>query len=160
MRANGLVVFALIIMGGFVVGDRSRAAEGDPRPTPPQLEQAVSEFWGRWEGVTPSDAIRRAGPTPDYPRIWDELGQRADDFQSRSGGRCLGHSEISRKSLGDNMQYFAFFDPTPLRVQLLMYRAKDNWTIISLHVDGEPARWLEEAGESIMPSPPQAQPGQ
>jgi hypothetical protein len=152
-----------ILVGAVFMGDRSRAADDDQRPTPPQLQAALNEFWGRWEGVKPSEAIRRAGPTAEYPRIWDDLGLRADDFQSRSGGRCLGHSEISRKPLGENMLYltfFALYDPTPLRVQLLMYRAKDNWTVIGLHVDGEPARWLEEAAQATMPTPPQVQGGQ
>lgn len=159
MKRFALVLVAALLSAA-VIGTRSRAADdGSPHSPLPGLDPAVNEFWGRWEGVKPSEAIRRAGPTVDYQRQWDELGQHADDFQAHSGGRCLGHSEIARKSLGDNMQYMAFYaiyDPTPLRVQLLMYRAKDTWTVLSLRVDGEPGRWLEEAAQSMMPTPPQS----
>jgi hypothetical protein len=137
---------------------RTRAADPEGRAALPGLEQAINEFWTRWEGAKPSEAIRRAGPTADYSRIWDELGQHSDDFQGRSGGKCLGHSEIARKSLGDNMQYvtfFALYDPTPLRVQLLFYRASNTWTIVSLRIDADPARWLEEAAQAVSPTPPQ-----
>jgi hypothetical protein len=153
-RLSTMVV--AFLLGAWLVGDRTRAADGDPKPTP-GVDQTAAEFWGRWEGVKPSEAIRRAATTPDHQRDWDETGQRADDFQSRSGGRCLGHSEIARKSLGDNMHYVAFlalYDPMPVRVQLLFYRAKDTWTIIDLRLDAEPHRWLEEAQQSQMPAPP------
>ena len=155
-RYAALVVAA--VLTAALIGTRSRAADPEPHAALPGLDQTVAEFWGRWEGVKPSEAIRRANPNVDFQRMWDELGQHADDFQSRSGGRCLGHSELAHKSLGENMQYFAFFalyDPTPLRVQLLLYRSKDAWTVISLHIDGEPNRWLEEAQQSILPTPPQ-----
>ncbi|HSU68185.1 MAG TPA: hypothetical protein VLJ39_15005 [Tepidisphaeraceae bacterium] len=153
------VVVVAALFAGLLIGDRSRAADPDGRPSLPGLDQTVAEFWGRWEGVKPSEAIRRANPNADFQRTFDDLGARADDFQVRSGGRCLGHSEYAHKSLGESMQYFAFFalyDPTPVRVQLLLYRAKDTWTIISIRMDAEPSRWLDEAGESVMPTPPAA----
>jgi hypothetical protein len=151
-------IFAVVVLCVLAVGDRTRAADGETKAST-AMDRAAVEFWARWEGMKPSEAIRRAAPTPDHQREWEEMGQRADDFQGRSGGRCLGHSEIVRKSLGDNMQYVAFFalyDPTPIRVQLLFYRAKDAWTIIGIRLDMEPNRWLEEAQQSQMPAPPQA----
>jgi len=157
MKRNAAIVVALIV--ALVAANHlSRAADPDAKPIPPALDQAAGEFWSRWEGVKPSDAIRRAAPTPDDERAWEEIGQRADDFQAHSGGRCLGHGELARKSLGDNMEYvsyFALYDPTPMRVHLLFYRAKDVWRVISIHVDFEPIRWLEEAAESQLPTPPQ-----
>jgi hypothetical protein len=132
-------------------------ADPDQRQFPQALEQTIGEFWNRWEGIKPSEALRRSAPTPDDQRAWEDLGRHADDYQSRTGGRCLGHSELARKSLGDNMQYivfFALYEPTPLRVHLLLYKAKDNWTIIALKIDGEPYRWLEEAAQSQLPTPP------
>ena len=96
------VILAAFLMSAWIVADRTRAADGDSKPVA-GMEQSAAEFWGRWEGVKPSEAIRRAATVPDYQRVWDEIGQRADEFQSRSGGRCLGHSEIARKSLGENM---------------------------------------------------------
>jgi len=158
MNRSSAIVIALIV-GVAAANNLSPAAETDGRPIPAGLDQAAGEFWSRWEGVKPSDAIRRAAPTPDDERSWEEIGQRADDFQVRSGGRCLGHGELSRKSLGDNMEYvayFALYDPTPIRVHLLFYRAKDVWRVISIQVDSEPIRWLEEAAESQLPSPPQS----
>jgi hypothetical protein len=52
--------------------------------------------------------------------------------------------------------YFALYDPTPIRIHLLFYRSKDSWRIISIRLDSEPGRWLEEAAESQLPTPPQS----
>lgn len=157
MKWNAAMVVALIC--GLAASTRqSLGADSDAKPFPPGIEQAAGEFWSRWEGVKPSDAIRRAATTPDDERSWEEIGQRSDDFQARCGGRCLGHVELSHKSLGDNMEYvsyFALYDPTPMRVHLLFYRARDVWRVISIRVDSEPSRWLEEAAESQFPTPPQ-----
>jgi hypothetical protein len=158
----------VIAMAVLLTGKRTAAVDGDGRADGraalPGLEQAATEFWSHWEGAKPSDAIRRAAVTPDDQRLWDELGRRADDFQSRStGGRSAGHSEIIRKSMGDNMQYVVFlalYDPTPLRVHLLFYRPKDTWTIIALRIDGDPSRWLDEAAQSVSPAPPAQAPNQ
>lgn len=111
-------------------------------------EPAADEFWKRWETTRPSDAIRQAAPTAEYQRAWDRMAQAADDFQSRTGGKCLGHSEIVRRPLGERMAYVSFlalYDPVPLRVQMLYYRAQDKWTPISVRIDAAPSRWLQEA---------------
>lgn len=111
-------------------------------------EPAADEFWKRWETSRPSDAIRQAAPTADYQRAWDRMAQAADDFQSRTGGKCLGHAEIVRRPLGERMAYVSFlalYDPVPLRVQMLYYRAQDKWAPISLRIDAAPSRWLQEA---------------
>ena len=152
LRLCVAVAIACVVVVG-VMGDRSRAAGSH---TPGPYEPLVDEFWGRWEGVKPSEAIIRAAPTAELQRAWDDVARRADDFQSRAGGRCLGHSEIVQKSLGDNMQYMAFFahyDPTPLRVQMLCYRSKDTWRLIHLRIDDEPGRWMEEAAGQIETAP-------
>ena len=153
-----LVVVAVAVL---LTGNRSAAVDGDGRVALPGLEQASNEFWARWEGAKPSDAIRRAAITQDDQRAWDDLGRMADDFQSRStGGRCIGHSEFARRSMGDNMQYLSFlalYEPTPLRVHLLYYRAKDTWNLIGLRIDGDPQRWLAEAAQFVSPTPPTVQ---
>lgn len=159
MKRYGLIVIALLA-GAFFVGDHSKAADGERQAQ--GAEQAVNDFWGRWENAKPSEAIRRSGPTADYPRIWDELAEKSDDFQNRAGGRCLGHSEIVHKQMGENVAYFAFYalyEPTPLRVQMLLYRAKENWSVIDLKIDSEPMRWLDEMEQSVMPTPPGAAQG-
>jgi hypothetical protein len=157
-------VLLVIAMAVLLTGKRSAAVDGEGRAALPGLDQAAAEFWSHWEGAKPSDAIRRAAVTPDDQRLWDDLGRRADDFQSRStGGRANGHSEIVRKSMGENMQYIVFlalYDPTPLRVHLLFYRAKDTWTVIALRIDGDPSRWLDEAAQSVSPAPPAQVPNQ
>lgn len=151
-------VLLVIVMAVLLVGRRSEAVDGDGRAALPGLEQAATEFWSHWEGGKPSDALRRSPVMQDDQRMWDELGRRADDFQSHStGGRPAGHSLITQRSLGDNLQYvvyLALYDPTPLRVHLLLYRARDTWTIIALRIDGDPSRWLDEAAQAVSPAPP------
>jgi hypothetical protein len=156
-------VLLVVAVAVLLTGRRSAAVDGDGRDgrnALPGLEQAAGEFWGRWEGSKPSDAIRRAAITQDDQRSWDDLGRLADDFQGRSaGGRCLGHSEIARKSMGDNLQYLSYlalYDPTPIRVHLLYYRSKDTWNLIGLRIDGDPQRWLAEAAQFVSPTPPTA----
>ena len=136
-----------------VMGDKSRAAGNR---TAGGFDPMLDEFWGRWEGVKPSEAIIRAAPTPELQRAWDDIARRADDYQSRAGGRCLGHSEITQKSLGENVEYvsyFAHYDPTPLRVQILCYRSKDTWRLINLRIDDEPSRWMEEVSGQVEVAP-------
>jgi hypothetical protein len=111
-------------------------------------DSELEDFWRLWESDRPSAAIRHAATTPEFQAAWQNLGQGADTFQDHAGGRSLGHSEIHRRAIGDNMAYVSFlalYDPTPLRVQMLYYRAKDKWTAISLRIDSNPARWLAEA---------------
>lgn len=150
-----LVVVAVAVL---LTGNRSAAVDNEGRASLPGLDQAAGEFWGRWEGSKPSDAIRRAAITQDDQRAWEDLGRSADDFQGRSAaGRCLGHSEFARRSMGDNLQYLSYlalYEPTPLRVHLLYYRAKDTWNLIGLRIDAEPQRWLAEAAQSVSPTPP------
>jgi len=154
------VVLLVVAMAVLLTGRRSAAVDGDGRTALPGLEQAAGEFWGRWEGSKPSDAIRRAAITQDDQRSWEDLGRLADDFQGRSvGGRCVGHSEIAHRAMGDNLQYLSFLalsEPTPLRVHLLYYRSKDTWNLIGLRIDGDPQRWLAEAAQFVSPAPPTA----
>ncbi|HEY2589111.1 MAG TPA: hypothetical protein VGI81_25435 [Tepidisphaeraceae bacterium] len=163
MMKRVAAVLLVVAVAVLLTGRRSAAVDGDGRDgriALPGLDQAAGEFWGRWEGSKPSDAIRRAAITQDDQRSWEDLGRLADDFQSRSGGgRCLGHSEIARKSMGDNLQYLSFlalYDPTPLRIHLLYYRSKDTWNLIGLRIDGDPQRWLAEAAQAVSPTPPTA----
>jgi hypothetical protein len=153
-------VVLVTVMAMFLTVRKSAAVDGDGRAALPGLQQTIDQFWANWEGGKPSDALKRAPVMQDDQRMWDELGRRADDFQSHSnGGRPSGHSEVVRKSLGDNMQYVVYpslYDPTPLRVHLLLYRAKDTWSIIALRIDGDPSRWLDEAAQSVSPEPPSA----
>ena len=111
------------------------------------FEAPILEFWKQWEGGRPSVAVRNAWPEQ---REWDAIGRNADDFQNRSGGKCLGHAEIIRKPLSENMEfvaYLALYEPTPLRVQMLYYRSTGTWRLIGLQVDANPARWLAEAAQ-------------
>ena len=161
MMKRFVPVLLVTLMAVLLTDRQSAAVDGDARALP-GLQQTIDQFWANWEGGKPSDALRRAPVMQDDQRMWDELGRRADDFQSRSnGGRPNGHSEVARKSLGDNMQYVVYlslYDPTPLRVHLLLYRAKDTWSIIALRIDGDPSRWLDEAAQSVSPEPPNATP--
>lgn len=148
MKLYALLLVALL--GGIVVLIIARSAEvrAAGASAPAGYDSAVNEFWKRWETSRPSDAIRQAAPTGDFQRAWDRMAQAADDYQGRTGGKCLGHAEIARRSLGERMGYISFlalYDPVPLRVQMLYYRAQDKWTPISLRIDAAPSRWLQEA---------------
>lgn len=158
MMKRVVAIVALVTIAVLLTGRRSAAVDGEARNALPGLEQASGEFWTNWQAARPSDAIRKAATTPDDQRDWDELGRLADNFQSRSvNGRCIGHSEVARRSMGDNMQYvsyLALYEPTPLRVHLLFYRAKDTWNVIGLKIDGDPQRWLAEAAQFVSPAPP------
>ena len=133
----GLLAIIFCVTGSRAVQSPQQAAAG--------ADSAIEDFWKRWEGGSPSIAIRNAWPAQ---RQWDAVGREADEFQNRTGGKCLGHSPVARRSLGPNVEFacfFALYDPTPMRVEMLYYRATDKWNLISLRIDGNPARWLREA---------------
>jgi len=158
-------LMAVVVLGVGLTAIKMRTVAAAPPPQQPLgFEPDLDEFWRRWEGDKPSSAIRHAALTPELERAWEPIGRAADDFQNRAGGKCLGHSEITRKPLGDRMEYLAFYalyEPTPIRVQILYYASKDKWTAISLRVDSIPSRWLEEASQpQAQVIEPPAQPGQ
>ena len=107
--------------------------------------QALADrFWTQWEGARPSEAVHSLSTDLG---AWDQLGHAADDFQAATGGKCLGHSEVARKSLGSNMQYLCYlahYKPAPLRIEMLLYKADDIWTVISFKIDNSPQRWMAE----------------
>lgn len=144
-----IVLLAAGVIAAVLMSGRAPAqARTQIPPLPAGLEGELNAFWQKWEGDKPSEAIRRAAPTPDGQQAWQGLGQAADEFQFRAGGRCLGHSEITRKAMGDRLEYvsyLALYDPVPMRVQLLFYRSKDKWTAIGLRVDSSTTRWMQEA---------------
>ena len=139
-----IAICAALIVGVVLVVGRTGAA-----PASGGYEAAVDEFWKQWETQQPSQAIRQAAPTPEYQTAWARLGRAADEYQGRfGGGKCLGHSLITAKPVSDRMQclsFYALYEPVPLRVQMLYYRAKDTWSPIGLHIDAVPSRWLQEA---------------
>ena len=140
LLAAGLIALA-------VIGGRARAQTRAGGALPAGLDTEINEFWQKWEGDKPSEAIRRAAPNPDGQAAWASIGQAADEFQFRAGGRCQGHSEISRKAMGDRMEYVSFlalYEPSPMRVQVLYYKAKDKWSAVGLHIDSNTTRWMEE----------------
>jgi len=149
------IIMAIVIVGVVGAGlsmQWVRSARAARPLAPPAYQAELEEFWRRWEGDKPSEAIRHAAATPDIQRAWEVAGRAADDFQNRAGGKCLGHSEIIRKPLGERMEYIAFYalyEPTPIRVQMLYYCSKDRWTAISLRVDSGPGRWLDEASQTV-----------
>ena len=153
MKKVLLALLAAVVIGTALTAKKPRAVAASPQP-PAGYDADVEEFWRRWEGDKPSEAVRHAAATPDVQRIWESIGHVADEFQNRAGGKCLGHSEIARRALGDRMEYIAFYalyDPTPIRVQMLYYCPKDRWEAVSLRVDSVPARWLEEASQAQIP---------
>lgn len=154
-----LTAMAVIAVAAAMVCWRCPSVATAQAAPPASSDAAVTDFWKRWETVRPSEAIRQAAASPDYQRLWERLGQAADDFQGRSG-RCLGHSQIARRTLGDRMEYvsfFALYDPTPMRVQMLFYRASDKWSAVSVRIDASPYRWLQEANPTTVAIPAEGQ---
>src|SRR5437763_5143515 len=106
------IIVAVILVGvaGSAVSLRWVRSVQAARPQAPAgYEAELEEFWRRWEGDKPSEAIRHAAPIPEIQRAWEVAGHAADDFQNRAGGKCLGHSEIIRKPLGERMEYISFY---------------------------------------------------
>src|SRR5579864_291238 len=129
---TGLLAVVFSVTGSRAVQNSRQEAKA--------ADQAIEDFWKRWEGGSPSTAIRNAWPAQ---REWDAVGRDADEFQNRSGGKCLGHSPVIRRSLGANVEFacfYALYDPTPMRVQMLYYRSSDKWNLIGLRIDTNPAR--------------------
>lgn len=153
-----VLLIAAVIALAFVTG-RAPAQTRAGGALPGGLDTEVGDFWQRWEGDKPSEAIRRAAPNADGQQAWAGIGQAADEFQFRAGGRCLGHSEVIRKSMGDRMEYvsyLALYEPAPMRVQLLYYKSKDKWSAVGLRIDSNTTRWMEEVNAiQVIPETPE-----
>jgi hypothetical protein len=151
-----LVAAGLIAL--VVVNGRAPAQTRAGGALPQGLDAEINDFWQKWEGDKPSEAIRRAAPNADGQQAWAPIGQAADEFQFRAGGRCLGHSEVTRKAMSDRMEYvsyLALYEPSPMRVQLLYYKAKDKWSAVGLHIDSNTTRWMEEVNAiQVVPETP------
>lgn len=147
------ILVALVGLSGILVaGNLARSAGADRRDDLPYASE-LDAFWQTWEAGRPSEAIRRAAPSAEMQSAWSQIGRAADDFHERSGSKCLGHSQLERKRLGDAMEYvslLAHYDPTPLRVQMLFYKARDKWSLIGIRVDSSTQRWINEAAGSTV----------
>src|SRR5581483_11649094 len=142
-----IVLLAVALVGSIFIVGRAPAQTRAGGALPTGLDGEVGDFWQRWEGDEPSEANRGAAPNADGQQAWAGIGQAADEFQFRAGGRCLGHSEVIRKIMGDRMayvSYLALYEPAPMRVQLLFYKAKDKWSAVGLRIDSNTTRWMEE----------------
>jgi hypothetical protein len=139
----GIVVVAVVAVA--MTAKWSRALQDAPKAD--GYQPVVDHFWAQWEGTRPSEAVHTLSPDQG---VWDQIGRAADDFQTNAGGKCLGHSEISQRSLGPNLHYLCYlahYQPSPLRIEILCYKATDTWTVVGFRVDATPARWLAEASE-------------
>jgi len=154
-----LVVMGLVVCVAITVtARRSSAIPQAAQPAPAAYQALADRFWTQWEGARPSEAVHALSPDQG---AWDSLGHAADDFQATTGGKCLGHSEVSRKSMGSNMEYICYlahYKPTPLRVEMLCYKADDIWTVIAFKIDNSPQRWMNEVGALQLGSAAEANP--
>jgi hypothetical protein len=113
----------------------------------------TDRFWTQWEGARPSEAVHALSPETG---AWDQVGRAADDFQTNSGGKCLGHSEIAHKPMGANLEYvcyLAHYNPVPVRVEMLLYRSTGPWTVIGFRMDNNTTRWMNEASSMQLGNP-------
>jgi hypothetical protein len=149
--AGMLLVGCLAVM---MTARWSHAVQQAPHDATGGGYQALADrFWTQWEGARPSEAVHAL--SPDLA-AWDNLGHAADDFQASTGGKCLGHSEVARKSMGSNMEYICFlahYKPAPLRIEMLCYKADDIWTVIAFKIDNSPQRWMTEASAMQLGAP-------
>ena len=145
---RSILIIAVVAATFLIMGRRPSAAiETDQHPGA-TCATAAAAFWQAWESSRPSEAIRRAAPSAELQAAWSGVGRAADEFHDRAGAQCLGHARIESKSLGDSMTYVSFlalYEPKPLRVQMLYYKAKDKWALIAIRVNSSPQRWLIEA---------------
>ena len=148
-------IVLVVLVGSGLTVRWSRAVQESPRESP-SLQGAIDRFWTQWEGSRPSEAVHALSPDQG---TWDQAGRGADDFQANAGGKCLGHSEIARKSMGTNMEYVCFlahYNPLPVRVEMLYYHATGPWTVIGFRVDGNTTRWMNEASSTQLGNPLEA----
>lgn len=139
----GVVVLVMLLVVGLTTR-WSRALQDAPKP-PTNLQTLTERFWTQWQTSRPSEAVHMLSPDQG---TWDQAGRAADDFQANAGGKCLGHSEITRRAMGPNLEYvcyLAHYNPLPVRVEMLCYKASDTWTVIGFRVDGNTTRWMNEA---------------
>jgi hypothetical protein len=159
MRKLYVGIVALVVVAAVGLTARwGRAVQEGPKAE--GYQGVADHFWAQWEGTRPSEAVH--GLSPDLG-TWDQIGRTADDFQAQFGGKCLGHTEIAQKSLGPSLHYICYlahYNPSPLRVEMLCYRATDTWTVIGFRVDANPARWLAQASETQLGTSTDAAAGQ
>jgi len=161
-----LVAAALLALIAVPADSRSRTyAQQDDGGAPAlTLDAQINQFWTLWENEQPSEALRRLSPNPQQ-NPWKPLSPVVDDFQSRLGGKCLGHVQLERKKITDRVVYaslYAYYDLQPLRVELLYYKARDRWVGIACHVDDNATLWLHEISHphDATTTPGAGQPGQ
>ena len=142
------IAMVLVVCLGLTI--RSTRATQDAPKGPGSPQALADQFWTHWEGSRPSEAIHALSPDKGF---WDQAGRDADDFQTNSGGKCLGHSEIAHKSMGPNLEYVCFlahYNPLPIRVEMLLYRSNGPWTAIGFRIDANPSRWMNEASSTLL----------
>ena len=146
------VVLGMLVSRIPMAHGQAQAAAGQPAAapnSPPGLDAEIDRFWKTWEAGQPSDAIRRFAPNAGA--AWDRVYRAADEYHSRLGSRCLGHTEIERRPMGDRVMYMTFFAnyrTQPIRVELMYYRARERWHGIACHVDENPSVWLQEMAQN------------
>ncbi|HEY8747833.1 MAG TPA: hypothetical protein VIM11_07655 [Tepidisphaeraceae bacterium] len=150
------VLVVIVLLGSTVKW--SHAVQDAPK-TPNTAQQLVDRFWTQWEGARPSEAVHALSPDNG---AWDQAGHAADDFQTNSGGKCLGHSEITHRNMGPNLEYICFlahYNPLPVRVEMMLYRSTGPWTVIGFRIDGNTTKWMNEASSSLLGNPGDANNG-
>jgi hypothetical protein len=149
MKKVSLAIALVLVVSLGLTVKWTRALQDAPKvATPPQM--LTDRFWTQWEGARPSEAVHALSPETG---AWDQVGRAADDFQSNSGGKCLGHSEIAHKSMGPNLEYHCFlahYNPLPVRVEILLYRSTGPWTVIGFRMDNNTTRWMNEASSTLL----------
>jgi len=144
MKRTVTIVLTMTLLALVTTSPASQNRPDDEQP-PVSLEARIDQFWKLWETEQPSEALRRLSPTAQTP--WANLYQVVDEYQSRLGGRCLGHVQIERKKITDRIVYVSFFeyyDVQPVKVELLYYKARDQWQGIACHVDTNTTQWLHD----------------
>ncbi|HXE52896.1 MAG TPA: hypothetical protein VN541_07780 [Tepidisphaeraceae bacterium] len=139
-------MFFVVVAVAILVARIPSARAVEDAPQQSALDEAVNQFWDMWENRQPSDALRRF--SSNAGGAWDEIYRTADEYHSRLGGKCIGHSEIEHKSLGERVEYrayFALYDGQPVRVDMMWYKAREKWYGIACRVDANAMTWLREA---------------
>lgn len=143
MKRIATVVVLTIFVALATSSPASQAPADEPAALP--LDGKIDQFWKLWESEQPSEALRRLSSTPQTP--WANLYEVVDRYQSRLGGKCLGHVQLERKKISDKVvfvSFFAYYDVQPVKVELLYYKARDRWEGIACHVDINSTQWLRE----------------
>src|SRR5260221_9996936 len=100
MKRIATVVLVTVFVA-LVTSSPASQTPADEGPTPLTLDAKIDQFWKLWENEQPSEALRRLSSTAQTP--WANLYQVVDGYQSRLGGRCLGHTQLDRKKITDRV---------------------------------------------------------